>query len=114
MFYQFVQREEMALDQAELPEADFHAKYAKIMEMKRQLEEQMEAIKGMTEEEKKEYMAKAYEKMVNTNLGGQPCCSDQSCPAHIASEAKPMDRDQNASTMSPAEQMAFFQNLGKQ
>ncbi|GLC43552.1 hypothetical protein PLESTB_001569600 [Pleodorina starrii] len=87
-FYEHVQKEEMVLDEAEMPEAMFKSKYAQLNRFRTEMEERMSKLKGMTPEEQAAYMSEVYKEMIQQGVaGGSECCSKPEGCSHRAAGA---------------------------
>ncbi|EFJ50398.1 hypothetical protein VOLCADRAFT_120656 [Volvox carteri f. nagariensis] len=75
-FYEHVQKEEMVLDEAEMPEAAFKSKYDQLNRFRTEMEARMAKLKDMTPEEQNAYMSQVYREMIAASSGpGEECCS---------------------------------------
>ncbi|MEW5312530.1 MAG: hypothetical protein WDW38_004159 [Sanguina aurantia] len=77
-FYEFVQREEMALDEAELPGSEFQNKYEQLAKLKAVLEAEAVDLPGMTLGQRQQHMAGVMQKLVASTAQGPTCTTPSS------------------------------------
>ncbi|PNW88882.1 hypothetical protein CHLRE_01g049050v5 [Chlamydomonas reinhardtii] len=72
-FYEHVQKEEMVLDEAEMPESMFRSKYETLNRFRAEMVSRMEKMKGMSPQDQNAYLANMYREMIAQ--GGEDCCT---------------------------------------
>ncbi|KXZ55032.1 hypothetical protein GPECTOR_3g193 [Gonium pectorale] len=131
-FYEHVQKEEMVLDEAEMPEVAFKSKYEQLNKFRADMEERMRKLQDMTPEEQERYMSNVYKEMISQNPGGACCHNPHGCshrpaggegaaaggvaPAAVTAGVPPAlagtaPGPGGSSAMTEAEQLAFFASL---
>ncbi|GIL55615.1 hypothetical protein Vafri_11153 [Volvox africanus] len=79
-FYEHVQKEEMVMDEAEMPEAQFKSKYETLNRFREDMEARMSKMKNMAPEEQAAYMSQVYREILAQSAGADECCSNpQGC-----------------------------------
>ncbi|GAX81769.1 hypothetical protein CEUSTIGMA_g9197.t1 [Chlamydomonas eustigma] len=89
-FYQFVQLEERALDEAELPEPVFKQKYERVEAIAAQVRARELEMHGLSEQERNRHVAAMLEHMVQVTTAGpihtsanmRPCCKNHAAHKH--------------------------------
>ncbi|GFR48263.1 hypothetical protein Agub_g10128 [Astrephomene gubernaculifera] len=136
LFYEHVQKEEMVLDEAEMPESAFRSKYEQLNRYREEMEARLEKLNGMSQEQRNVYLSNVYKEMLARGIGGGECCSNPNGCSHRQPggpqlpapemEAPAVAQPEGGaaaigpggpSVMSEAEQLAFFASLngpGKQ
>ncbi|GIL85371.1 hypothetical protein Vretimale_10680 [Volvox reticuliferus] len=75
-FYEHVQKEEMVMDEAEMPEALFKSKYETLNRFREDMEARMSKMKDMSPEEQAAYMSQVYKEILAQSIGADECCSN--------------------------------------
>jgi hypothetical protein len=100
-FFNFVSREEMACDEAELSEQEFQQKYATALAFQEEMQKKSAEMESMTPEQRQAFMQKMLQQSSHLQASG---CS--TCTSGCSCEAPPTNQ-----AMTADEQMAFFQSL---
>ena len=111
-FYAFVQREELALDEAEMPPGEFAKKLEFVQRMQQQMEAQRAQLEQMSPEQQQAYAIAMHKQMMNLQQNG----GDQAAmvlPQQVGFN-QAMVPGQAGRSMTQEEQMAFFQSLSRQ
>ncbi|KAG2430760.1 hypothetical protein HYH02_013599 [Chlamydomonas schloesseri] len=72
-FYEHVQKEEMVLDEAEMPESMFRSKYETLNRFRAEMVSRMDKMKGMSPQDQNAYLVNIYRDMITQ--GGEDCCT---------------------------------------
>ena len=132
VFWAFVHMEEKALDEAELDEHEYKAKYDKLEEIKIRMSEKEKEILALPEQERNAAMAQIYKDMVEASMqeAGGKCCSNQGHCEHSQAQAQAQAQaglsisqpggsgttasNHSSDMMSDEEKLHFFQSLAAQ
>ncbi|KAG2494000.1 hypothetical protein HYH03_007927 [Edaphochlamys debaryana] len=81
-FFEHVQKEEMILDEAEMPETMYKTKYDKLNKFQEEMKAKMEGLNGLTAEQQQAALAEMYKQMIISSSAEQECCSHPAGCSH--------------------------------